>query len=77
MRKQSIVSETASTVCYEHIERFARVKIQCWLQDLLEAEVTEFLGRRRRARRGTKKLTEAFGKTVNSAATTRQSFTAS
>lgn len=52
MRKQSTVTETASTVCYEHIERFARLEIQRWLQDLLEAEVTEFLGRRRHARAG-------------------------
>ncbi len=52
MRKQSTVAETASTVCYEHIERFARLEIQRWLQDLLEAEVTEFLGRRRHARTG-------------------------
>lgn len=52
MRKQSTVSETASTVCYEHIERFARFEIQRWLQALLEAEVTEFLGRTRHARTG-------------------------
>ncbi len=52
MGKQSTVPETASTVCYEHIERFARVEIQRWLQALLEAEVTEFLGRARHARAG-------------------------
>ncbi len=51
MKKQSTVTETASTVCYEQLESFARRQIQRWLQGLLEAEVTEFLGRGRHERR--------------------------
>jgi hypothetical protein len=42
---------SASTVCYETIEANARRRIQRWLQDLLEAEVTEFLGRGKSQRR--------------------------
>src|SRR2546426_1392801 len=33
------------------LEAFARIKIQSWLQDLLEEEMTELLGRRKSARR--------------------------
>ena len=44
--EQKITSrESASRVCYETIEAHARQRIQSWLQDLLEAEVTQFLGR--------------------------------
>lgn len=44
--KEKITSiESASRVCYETMEAHARSRIQLWLQDLLEAEVTEFLGR--------------------------------
>lgn len=50
MNKKTTVTEAVSTVCYESLERFARVHIQHWLQELLETEVTEFLGRERHAR---------------------------
>jgi putative transposase len=51
MKEQNTTTECASTVCYEMIEAKARERIQQWLQDLLEAEVTEFLGRAKSQRR--------------------------
>ena len=51
MDKQSTLEEPASRVCYEAMEAHARRQIQCWLQDLLEEEVGEFLGRGKSARR--------------------------
>jgi putative transposase len=51
MKEQNTTTESASTVCYEMIEAKARERIQQWLQDLLEAEVTEFLGRAKSQRR--------------------------
>ena len=45
--KETIAAAVASTVCYEQLERFARMHIQGWLQDLLAAEVTEVPGRSR------------------------------
>jgi putative transposase len=51
MEKKSTIGECASSVCYEAMEAHARERIQCWLQELLEAEVTEFLGRARSVRR--------------------------
>ena len=52
MKEKTTSTEAASTVCYEMIESKARSRIQAWLQDLLEAEVTEFLGRAKSQRRG-------------------------
>jgi putative transposase len=40
-----------STVTWESLEEFARLKIQMWLQELLEQEVTELLGREHHERR--------------------------
>lgn len=45
MKEKITSTESASRVCYETMEAHARSRIQAWLQDLLEAEVTEFLGR--------------------------------
>jgi putative transposase len=46
MKKDSVRSENqSSTVVYEHFESFARQKVQAFLQDILEQEVMEFLGR--------------------------------
>jgi hypothetical protein len=45
MKEKITSTECASTVCYETREAHARSRIQSRLQDLLEAEVTEFLGR--------------------------------
>jgi putative transposase len=41
-------------VCYDTLEQWARGKIQAQLQQLLEEEVTTFLGRVRHERRGTR-----------------------
>ncbi len=43
MKEKITTTEPASTVCYETMEAHARQRIQAWLQDLLEAKVTEFL----------------------------------
>lgn len=43
----------SSDVCYATLEQWARGKIQAQLQQLLEEEVTTFLGRARHERRGT------------------------
>jgi transposase-like protein len=57
-------------VCYETLEAFARLEIQRWLQDLLEAEVTEFLGRGRHARAAGRGYRNGFGKPRHLALTT-------
>jgi len=62
MKKQNTISTTASTVCYETLESFARTHIQHWLQDLLEAEVTEFLGRGRHERGANRGYRNGYGK---------------
>lgn len=51
MKQKTTTSESASSVCYETIEAKAREGIQTWLQELLEQEVTEFLGRAKSQRR--------------------------
>src|SRR5262245_50740504 len=51
MKQKTTTGQSASTVCYEMIEAKARERIQSWLQDLLEQEVTEFLGRAKSQRR--------------------------
>jgi putative transposase len=51
MKQKTTTTEPASTVCYEMIEAKARERIQKWLQDLLEEEVSEFLGRAKSQRR--------------------------
>ena len=43
----------SSEACYETLGQWARGKIQAQLQQLLEEEVTTFLGRTRYERRGT------------------------
>lgn len=43
----------STAVCYDTLEQWARGKIQAQLQQLLEEEVTTFLGRARHERRGT------------------------
>ena len=45
MEKENTKSESASRVCYEAMEAYARERIQNWLQGVLEVEVDEFLGR--------------------------------
>jgi len=51
MRKQSIDEGMESRVCFEELETQVRAKIQRWVQDLLEEEVTELLGREKSERR--------------------------
>jgi len=51
MKEKTTPAESASRVCYETMEAHARSCIQRWLQELLEAEVSEFLGRARSQRR--------------------------
>lgn len=52
----------STAVCYETLESFARFEIQRWLQGLLEAEVTEFLGRGRHARGAGQGYRNGYGK---------------
>jgi putative transposase len=51
MKQKTTIEQSGSTVCYEMIETKARERIQSWLQDLLEEEVTEFVGRAKSQRR--------------------------
>jgi transposase-like protein len=51
MKEKTTAAESASRVCYETMEAHARSCIQRWLQELLEAEVSEFLGRGKSQRR--------------------------
>ena len=65
MKEKNTTTESASTVCYEMIEARAHSRIQEWLQDLLEAEVTEFLGRGKSQRReGAPTQDEEFGRAL-------------
>lgn len=45
MQEGKTFAESATTVCYEAMDAHARRLIQAWLEQLLEVEVTEFLGR--------------------------------
>jgi transposase-like protein len=60
MKEKNTSIESASTVCYETIEAKARQRIQIWLQDLLEGEVTEFLGRAKSQRRASSEATSGY-----------------
>ena len=51
MKEKITTIESASTICYEKMEAHARQRIQEWLQDLLEMEVADFLGRAKSQRR--------------------------
>lgn len=51
MDKQNMEHRTSSSPCWDTLESWARMQIQTWIQDLLEAEVTELLGRRKSQRR--------------------------
>lgn len=51
MKEKTTAAESASRVCYETMEAHARERIQHWLQELLEVEVSEFLGRAKSQRR--------------------------
>jgi transposase-like protein len=51
VRKDTTERVEQSRPSFESLEEAARLKVRDWLQDLLEEEVTEFLGRRRSQRR--------------------------
>jgi putative transposase len=51
MKKQSIERGARSSVVWENLEEWVRRRIQGYLQDLLEEEVTVFLGREKSERR--------------------------
>ncbi|MDE2060475.1 MAG: IS256 family transposase [candidate division NC10 bacterium] len=51
MTKQTTEPTTESRVTWEHLETWVRTKMREWVQDLLEAEVDELLGRRKSERR--------------------------
>ena len=50
MKKKNIPASVASTNAYEGLEDWARSRVQVWLQELLEDEVTQFLGREKSER---------------------------
>lgn len=51
MKEKHIEENEAKENCYQRLEEFARQKIREHLQDLLEQEVTEWLGRQRSERK--------------------------
>lgn len=51
MSKESTEEREESRACWENLGEWARLKIQSALQDLLEAEVSELLGRVRSERK--------------------------
>jgi len=51
MEKETTESTIASSPTWERLETWLRSKMRAWMQDLLEAEVDELLGRRKSARR--------------------------
>src|SRR5207237_8092203 len=55
MREEHREKDKAKEIVYEGLEAFAREKIRQHLQDLLEQEVTEWLGREKSERRGNAK----------------------
>lgn len=51
MQKQTTEPTIESSATWEHLEMTLRIQMRKWLQDLLEAEVEELLGRRKSERR--------------------------
>ncbi len=60
MKKKTTEEHEASRVCWESLEEWARLKLQGWLQGLLEEEVTELLGRRKSERRAVVEAPEGY-----------------
>ena len=54
MSNESRNRDVRSTIVYENIEAMVRERVQGWIQDILEEEVTMFLGRERSERVATK-----------------------
>jgi hypothetical protein len=51
MKKATTTKDVPSTIAWDHLEEFARQKVQEFIQHMLEDEITELLGRRRSERR--------------------------
>lgn len=51
MKEKNIDEKAESRVCFEQLEDWVRAKIQSWVQELLEEEMTELLGRGKSERR--------------------------
>ena len=51
MRNETIGGDAPSSAAYEGLEAFVRQKVQGFIQEVLEEEVTALLGRRRWQRR--------------------------
>ena len=51
MKEKTTEGRSSSRVAWESLERWARLEIQEWVQDLMVAEVTEVLGRQKSERR--------------------------
>jgi transposase-like protein len=51
MMRQDTTNQESKAIVYEELESWVRVKIQGFIQDLLEEEVTELLGRQKHQRR--------------------------
>jgi transposase-like protein len=66
MKKKTTEPASESRATWETLERVLRSRVQAWLQDLLEEEVTELLGRRRSERTkpvdGTRGYRNGYGK---------------
>ncbi|MFA4948017.1 MAG: IS256 family transposase [Candidatus Krumholzibacteriia bacterium] len=66
MGKRTPMEAPGSSVTWENLEEYARLKIRGWFQDLLEEEVTELLGResgeRRKAVDGVRGYRNGYGK---------------
>ena len=52
MREEHRGKDESKRILYEELEEFARLKIRRHLQDMLEQEVTEWLGREKSERKG-------------------------
>ena len=50
MKKKNIDEREESRVCFEELEDWVRAKIQGFVQELLEEEVTQLLSRRKHDR---------------------------
>ena len=52
MEQESIGEKEQSKYCFDHLRDWVRGKIQYWVQELLEDEVSELLARSKYERRG-------------------------
>ena len=53
MKQQSIATTETSSVTWENVDTWVRTHVQGFIQQVLEEEVTAFLGRQKSQRRGT------------------------